>query len=818
MESWKSWLELRFVALSQLIMRNPKRFMLVFVLILISFGQFLRNIEFDSEIENFVDERTEVRQIYNRVKETFGRNDAIMLAAQGDVLTPEFLTAFSELHNRIASEVTHIDDVTSIVNAPYQLGTEDSLVVEDLLDGIPTDDAGMARLAQRISQSTLADSVLVNEKRTMALMMIELSVYNYEALGDVADPFASDAFDNAFDDAFAEPADGDDAETANDVPLMTLFDTIDAMDQIHTIMADYPDIQPVVAGMPAMNISLMETMQTEMLFFIRLTVALIVLALILFFRQPTGVIPPIIAVLSALLITMSTLVASGGKITIMMMILPSFLLAITIGDAVHLLTHFFRRMRAGEDRFNAMSHAVERTSIPMLLTSLTTAAGLLSMTVADVIPIRHLGSLTAMGVIIAFFLTVTLIPAMAMLLPMRKIPQESGHGKLGSVVSKAGEVVWNHAGKIALFWVLAVILSVTQILKLQFSYDPLNWMPDGTEIVESTRLIDRELSGSMATDIIFHVDGENGIKDLAFLQALDAWQQELDGYSQGIVEVKGTTSIVDVIKESNRALQGGDNVHYALPDSQSLINEELFLFENSASDQLYKMVNPEFTETKLTLVLPWNDLMHYDDFVIALQAEGDVRFDGIAKVEVTGLTSLLAGTMAKLVTSMTLSYILAGGIIALMMMALLSSVRLGLLAMIPNIVPITVTMGLMYPLGVELDMMTVLVATIAIGVAVDNTVHFTHHFRYGLTQGHDVHTAMQDAFLGAGQALLTTSVVLAGGFYVFLFSDVHSIFNLGFLCGTAFVLAMLSNFTLTPFLLRWYFRNHSVEKLQSTAQ
>ncbi len=168
----------------------------------------------------------------------------------------------------------------------------------------------------------------------------------------------------------------------------------------------------------------------------------------------------------------------------------------------------------------------------------------------------------------------------------------------------------------------------------------------------------------------------------------------------------------------------------------------------------------------------------------------------------------MAGTISKLITTTLTSYILAAGVIALMMMALLSSVRLGLLVMIPNIAPITITMGLMYPFGIELDLLTILVATIAIGVAVDNTVHFTHHFRHGLDQGHGVHEAIQDAFLGAGQALFTTSIVLTSGFYVFLFSDVHSIFNLGFLTGSAFLLAMISNFTLTPFLLRWYYRNH----------
>ena len=201
--------------------------------------------------------------------------------------------------------------------------------------------------------------------------------------------------------------------------------------------------------------------------------------------------------------------------------------------------------------------------------------------------------------------------------------------------------------------------------------------------------------------------------------------------------------------------------------------------------------------------------MYYSSFVNEVAAEGNARFGETAQVEVTGMIALMAGTMVKLVYDTAGSYLIAAFVIALMMMLLLNSIRLGLLAMVPNIAPILVVMGLMYPLGIQLDMLTILVATIAIGIAVDNTVHFTHHFRHGLEQGHDVHAAMQDAFAGAGQALFTTCIVLTAGFYVFLFSEVHSIFNLGFLCGTAFILAMISNFTLTPFLLRWYYRNHT---------
>ncbi len=811
MSNWKHRLETKFAYFSLAIMKRPKLSLLLFLLIIAGFGQSLRFVEIDPEMESFVEETAPVRVIYDRVKEEFGRNDIVMLALRGDVMSTDFLTRLQAMQRRIENDVPYVEDVTSIINAPYQRGTEDALEVLDLIETIPQTPAEFTQLEQRIQESTLASSVLVNDTRTMALMMIEPATYDYAAAGgETADV---DSFDDAFSedlfsaDAFEADA-GDASIIENDIPFVTQFQIRDMLAELEAIQAEYVDLNPLMAGIPAMNDALEGTMQSEMLFFLRLTVVLIVLTLVAFFRQANAVIAPMLAVLAALIFTMSMLVISGNKVQIPLVLLPSFLLAITIGDAVHLLTHFYRKIQLGEDKKDAMFHAVHRTAIPMLLTSLTTAGGLLSLSIADVVPIRNLGIFSAIGVMMAFLLTVTVIPALVMVIPMRNVKADSSHAMVAGWIEWVGKVSWQHGGKIALFWLVASLLSITQITKLQFSHDPLNWMPDNLQIVQSTQTIDDELSGTMTLDLILDTGNVNGVKDLQFLNTLAQWQEELEVYKKGPVEIKGVNSLIDIIKESNRALQGGGDDQYRLPDSQSLLNEEIFLFENSAADTLYQLVDADFTKTKVTLVLPWSDLMFYSAFVDEIAVEGNRRFGDMAQVDVTGMIALMSGTMVKLVFDTASSYLVAAFVIALMMMLLLNSIPLGLLAMIPNIAPILVVMGLMYPLGIQLDMLTMLVATIAIGIAVDNTVHFTHHFRHGLEQGHSVQAAMQDAFAGAGQALFTTCIVLTAGFYVFLFSDVHSIFNLGFLCGTAFILAMISNFTLTPFLLRWYYRHH----------
>jgi uncharacterized protein len=804
MTAWKVQLEDLFVRLSRRVMTHPKLLMLLFALTLVGVGQNLRFMELDPELEHFVDPAAQVRVIYNQTKEEFGRNDMVMLALRGDVLSTDFLTDLNDLQNRIETELDYVDDVTSLINAPYQQGSDDTLEVLDLVDELPQNETDLEAIDQRIKHSTLASSILVNDARDITVMMIEPATYDYGETAEV-DPLAVD-FDAAFDeDPFSALNDSAPEEA---LPLINSFQIKAMLDQLNGILDDYPQLNPLLAGIPPLDASLEETMRTEMMFFLRLTVLLIAVTLIAFFRQLNAVVAPMLAVLSALILTMSVLVITGNKIQVPLILLPSFLLAITIGDAVHLLTHFYHQLRSGDTRIDAMAHAIKRTSIPMLLTSLTTAGGLLSLSIADVVPVRNLGIYAALGVMLAFVLTMVVIPALIMLLPMRKVARSDEHSQLNTLIWKLGEFSWQYGGRIASLWLLAVLLSVITIVQLRFSHDPLNWMPENLDIVESTRIIDKELSGTMTLEIVFDTGEVDGAKNLTLLNAIADWQDKLEGYKSDRVEVKGVNSIIDLVRESNRALQGGGDDQFRLPQTQELLNHELFLFENSASDELYQLVNNNFSKTKMTLVLPWEDLMYYAGFVRDIESEVQSRFAGMADVQVTGMMALMSSTLAKLMTDTAYSYLLAFIVIAIMMMLLLNSIGLGLLAMIPNIAPIVVVMGIMKPMGIPLDMLTMLVATIAIGIAVDNTVHFTHHFRHGLDLGHSVHAAMQDAFRGAGQALFTTCIVLTIGFYVFLFSEVRSIFNLGFLCGTAFLLAMISNFTLTPYLLRWYYRRH----------
>ena len=783
------------------VMRYPKTVLVLLLVVVAALATQLRTIELDTDLENFIDESTPARQAYNRVKDQYGRNDVVVVGVSAeDVLADATLRRLATLHERIERDVPWVNRVNSLIDAPYQKGTEDGLLVDDLIPR-PVGTLSRAEIESRIASTPTLEGLVINKNRTFTTLVIEPYTYDFDPDAQSND---ESAFDDAFGDDFTGAGEGGSTPSTSEAEFLPVEKTYELINELERTLAEFDDLNPVVAGMPVINQQLEHTMQSEMSSFIRLTIVLIVVVLVLFFRRVSAVVAPMSAVVLAILATFGILALTGRPIQMPLIMVPSFLLAITVGDAVHLLTHFFSHFNRGEAKVSAMQAAIRLTAIPMLLTSLTTAAGLLSLATGDIIPITLLGVFAALGVILAFLLTVSLIPALMAIWPVTPKAGQSGTPKGERLMQGLANLAWRFGPVMSLVWLGVVAVAIALLLQLRFSHNPMNWMPADLPIRQATETIDERMSGTINMDVIVDTGTENGIKDPDLLQRLDAELTALQNTTPGGVKIGHINSILDIIKGTHQALNEGDPDYYAIPDDPRLLAEELLLFENSGADELSRLVDPSYSETRVTLIMPWADVLAYQDFIEVTKRRLSEALAPEAEITIAGVLPLLSATLEEVVNTTAWSYGIAALAITLMMMVLLRSPGLGVVAMLPNLAPILVVMGLMYVMSIPLDLFTMLVATIAIGITVDNTVHFTHHFREAFAEHGDARAAIDTAFHHAGRALLTTSIVLTTGFYVFLFSQVHSIFNFGFLSGTAFLLAMVSNFTLTPVLLRWY--------------
>ncbi|PTY38229.1 hypothetical protein BGP77_17450 [Saccharospirillum sp. MSK14-1] len=790
-----SWLD-RY---SDALIHTPKRILLAVLLLVAALASQLPTLTLDTNLEHFISADNPARQAYDRVKTVYGRNDVIVVGiSANDVLAASTLTQLADLHRRIEQDVPWVKRVNSLINAPYQQGQGDALLVDDLIPQ-PVATLSRADIEARLAQTPTLEGMVIDAERTFTTLVIEPFTYDFDPTAVAQE---NDAFGDAFGDDFTAVPDAAEANTTNDdfLPIGKTNELIDALQQ----QLSASDLHSVVAGMPVVNQQLEQTMKTEMLTFIRLTVALIIIVLVLFFRRVSAVVAPMVAVILAIVMTFSLLALSGQAVQMPLILVPSFLLAIAVGDSVHVLTHFFNQYNAGKTRRDAMRHALGVTALPILLTSLTTAAGLATLASGDLIPIANLGVFSAIGVMLALLLTLVVLPTLMALWPLAAPKATHPSAQQMPLLQRLSNVNWRFGGLFAGIWLVVVVVAMVGVLQLRFSFNPLNWMPVNSAIRQATETVDSRLSGTINMDVVIATGRDNGIKNPALLQALDDALIDLQEDTPGGVRIGHVNSLIDIVKGTHQALNEGDAAFYRLPDDAGLLAEELLLFENSGADELSRLVDSSFSETKVTLIVPWQDILAYQAFIDVVEQRLGNAVEPWAQVSVTGLLPLLSEALNAVIRTTAWSYALAALVIAVMLMLLLRSVSLGLIAMLPNLAPIIVVMGLMHRVGIPLDLFTMLVATIAIGITVDNTVHFAHHFRSALFEQRDVRRATDSAFQNAGNALLTTAVVLTAGFYVFLFSDVSSIFNFGFLSGTAFLLALLSNFTLTPVLLRWY--------------
>ena len=280
----------------------------------------------------------------------------------------------------------------------------------------------------------------------------------------------------------------------------------------------------------------------------------------------------------------------------------------------------------------------------------------------------------------------------------------------------------------------------------------------------------------------------------------------LDHATDAIIEVtakdlKEAFSITAVLKETNQALHENKKEYYRVPDTRDLIAQELFLFENSGSGDLAKVVDSQFAVARVTIKTPWVDSVVLERFMHQVKAVAESIFSDTTGIKVTGGMALMARTIPAALKSMSRSYLLAFFIITVMMMILVENARLGLVSMIPNLLPIITIMGVMGLARIPLDMTTLMIGSIALGLVVDDTVHFMYNFRRYYQKRGDAYHAIRETLLGTGRALLITSLVLSTGFFADMFATLTHIQRFGFFTGMTILVALLADFVVAPALM-----------------
>ncbi len=805
-------IEAGFEQMGRWIYSHPKRVILVMLLFFASLASNLPSIKVDTSTEAFFSKNDQTRIAYDKFREQFGRDEIVLaLIHPKKVFDREFLEKLKAFHEDLEAEVPHLDEVQSLINVTAMRGEEGELIIEELMEDWPEDDKGVKDLKDRVLSNKYYRNFLVSEDGQYTTVVVRSNAFS-----DVGKGMDQDEM---LEDGFAEEEEA--SISGEDKPqLLTEEQNGEFVEAIQSLAERHrKDDFPIdLGGSPVMVHDLKKGMFSDMPVFVLASLVVIALLLVLLFRHLSGLVLPIITVILSLLSTLGLVAATGTKLTIISQILPSFLLAVGVGYSVHLLVIYYRHLRDHGDKEEAISFAMGHSGLAILMTSLTTAGGLFSFVPVKVEPVSDLGLFGAAGVLICVFFTLVLLPALLSVLPGGKPPEDTakvarkeghqtGYSFADRMLKGCGDFAVNQPWTVIGISLLIALMSSFGVAQLRFSHNPVAWLPDDNSLRSATDAINDHMKGSAAIELVVERSEENAVKEPEFMKRLDEFNRFSEGTSYNRISVGKSSSVVDVVKEINQVLNEDREEYYRVPQDRGMIAQELLLFENGGTDDLENLVDTSFSKARVTLKTTWVDANQYTGLLLKLEKKIEELFGQEKSYVVTGLIPIMVKTITFLMEAMLISYLIAGVVITLLMIFLLSDLRLGLWSMIPNFLPILAGLGVMGMLDLPLDAMSILVGSIAIGLAVDDTVHFMHNFRRNQQVHQNVQVAVEKTLTSTGRAMLLTTIVLSAGFFIFIFSSMNNLISFGLITGLTIIIALLGDILLAPAMMALIYKN-----------
>ncbi len=800
MTSIRNKIESTFEVFAYYLFDNKYKISVIMLILFTLFASQLPKLTIDTSTEGFLHPRDPILLDYESFRDQFGRDEmAIITLEPKKVFDIKFLTQLKELHKDLKENLPYLDDITSLINARNTYGDKDELIVEDLLENWPENEKELAEIEKRARNNSMYKNILLSEDGSITTIIIKTHTYSNqnEAPEDDLSGFGDE------DEDIGQTEDGHKANYLTDEENSEFVKALEKIVKKH----DTGKFPVMIAGTPVVSDFLKRSMIDNMRQFMVIAFLTIGIFLFIMFRRLSGVLMPLFIVFISLISTAGLMAFSGVPIKIPTQILPSFLLSVAVGASVHILVMFFQSYDRQHSRRDSIAHALGHSGLAIAMTSLTTAAGLLSFSTAEVAPIADLGLFASAGVILSLIYTIVFLPVLLAIFPVKSKSQKKGDNNvepkesfMDFLLNTCIHISTRHPKKLLIIAFLFVLVALAGATRIQLSHDPVRWLPDDSDVRIASEKMDLALQGTTSLEIILDTEKENGLYEPELLSKLEKSAKEIEKYSDEKVYVGKAWSLTSVIKETNQALHENRAEFYSIPGNRDLIAQELFLFENSGSDDLEDFTDTQFTKARFTIKLPFIDAIAYDRFMDTVEDHFKENYPD-QKIKITGMVAMLARVLTNAIHSMIKSYGYAFVVITILMIFLIGKVKIGVFSMIPNIFPIIMMLGVMGWLNLPMDLFCMLVGSIAIGLAVDDTIHFMHNFRRYYETYNDPEKAVYETLHTTGKAMLVTTCVLSIGFFTFMLSEMNNLFNFGLLTGFALLMALLADYLIAPALM-----------------
>ncbi len=698
---------------------------------------------------------------FDALENTYSVSKAALIAIaprDGSVFTRETLGAIEKL-TEAAWRTPHSSRVNSLTNYTHSEALDDDLVVAPLVD----------------DASSLSDTDLVRIERT-ALNAAEIAGRLVAHDGRTAGVAIN----------FILPENADQA-------VIEITDYLNSiLNQAHT---SHPDIDYYLTGDVVLDRAFSEATQDDMETLTPIVFLLIVGATIILLRSILGT----VAIVAVLVFVINTTMGFAGWNGVVFSPtnagVPIIVMVIAIADSIHIVTSVLLGMRRGLDRNAAIVESISINAYPVLITSVTTAIGFLSLNASDSPPFHVLGNYVAFGVLCALIYTMTLLPALLSILPLRA-PRVQSEGTAffdhfaDFVIARRTFLL----GSVS----LVIVVLIIGIPRIELSDNLAQYFDDRYEVRRDTDYIIDNLTGMDKLEYSLSAGREGGITDPDYLRKVDAFAE---WYRQQ-PEVTHVEAFSDIMKRLNKNMHGDDPTFYLLPEDPDLAAQYLLLYELSLpfGSDLNDRIDVAKSATRLVVTTKnaWSrDIRELDK-----RAQVWLRANAPAFAqEASGLSVVFAHLSLRNINSMLRGTITAMVLISFILIWIFKSVRIGLLSLLPNFIPAIMSFGLWGYLVGHVGIASSVVIAVVFGIVVDDTVHFLSKYLKARREGLPAPEAVRSAFHMVGHALWTTTAVLSVGFLVFATSGFEVSWALGLLVTITIVFALVADFLLLPTLL-----------------
>lgn len=709
----------------------------------------------------------------NEFKAHFGNDYFVGILTQCDNhFQKGALETLRALSNELLDSLSYVDKITSLTDIEFMVGNEEGMAIEQIVpEQIPGDAAGLDSIRTKAYSKPNVARKLVSKDGKLSWIVIKLR------------PF---------------PADSVWKKTT------TVSPDIQTGAEVEKIISkpQYASLHPEATGMPFISQQKVKFIGSEMGHLAMFAMVICVVVMLLMTRSVRGVIAPFISTASGLLITFGIAGEFGLYVDSATSIIPVILaFAVSIAYNIHLFTFFHKRMMVHGERRKAVIETISETGWPILFCGLTTIVSLLSFLAVAIRPVAYIGINTSMCVLFVLLTTLIVTPVLLSFGKNRRPKEgftEESDTRWSRLMVRIGEFDLKHsAGIIVVAAVLCIAFGIG-VFRVEPAFDMERTMGKKVPYVDKLLNVSHSELGSLYSyDIMIDFPGEGMAKIPENLKRLDEMAHLAENYSL----TKRTTSILDILKDLNQTLNGNDERHYRIPDSEEEVAQLLLLYENAGGSESEYWMDYDYRRLRLMVEMDDYNSAEAERELADIQQKAAELFPD-AKVTAVGNLPQFTTMMQYLVRGQVQSFLLSVLIIGIILMIVFGSIRIGLIGLIPNIAPPIFVGGYMGWAGIPLDMMTATIIPMMLGMAVDDTIHFINHSKLEFDRTNCYHTAIRCTFRIVGVAIVTTSIITSAVFAGFMDSSCLQFYNFGLLAIIGIMSALLADLFITPVLVK----------------